>query len=526
MSPVSALPHTALVVGSRIFAFLVIGAPVLWSRDVDAVVGLVAVGATWLLCSAFVRSPVPVLVLGTTEAVLIGLVVGYLTTASSGLLLALAIPPLAAGLWRGARGVLESVLLLSVSLVAAVVVTHRETSANDVADLFTWVVTGAGVGLLASLFTRITRQVPDTTEPYREARALIRELTALSSHLTGGLDATALGGDILDRVARRVPASDLHLHVNHHDDFVALLSRSPDPDQASAAPMALVTHARHTDRPVLAGHSFAVPLVSRGITVAVVSGHLPGHLDVPGLAIEVDLELSQAELTSLTTRLDTALLFGELRESATAHERNRMAREMHDGVAQDIASMGYLVDAMAVTAPAELQPDLAQLRAMITRVVAEVRRSVMTLRTQAGSQESLGAGIATLARHLSEVSGVPIQVTVDERTDRLRHEVEAELLRIAQEAMHNAVRHSGAHQVDVECRVDAPSVYLTVRDDGTGLGQARPDSHGLTIMAERAGLIGATLDILQPSAGGTTVRVVLGTVTGPVPSPTLTQKAP
>ena len=113
---------------------------------------------------------------------------------------------------------------------------------------------------------------------------------------------------------------------------------------------------------------------------------------------------------------------------------------MHDGVAQDIASLGYLVDALAANSATPEQAErLDALRERITGVVAEIRTSVVTLRTSVGESESLGTAIGSIARNLCEVSGVPIQVTVDERTTRLRPEVEAELLRIAQEAMNNAV---------------------------------------------------------------------------------------
>ncbi len=118
-----------------------------------------------------------------------------------------------------------------------------------------------------------------------------------------------------------------------------------------------------------------------------------------------------------------------------------------------------------------------------------------------GSSESLGAGIGSLARHLGDVSGIPIQVTVDERTTRLRPQVEAELLRIGQEAMNNAVKHAQADQIDVSCRVDPPHVELTVSDDGRGLQGRRSDSHGLTIMRERARLIGAELVGARPPRG-------------------------
>ena len=96
------------------------------------------------------------------------------------------------------------------------------------------------------------------------------------------------------------------------------------------------------------------------------------------------------------------------------------------------------------------------LRERISAVVAEIRRSVVTLRTSVGQSESLGTAIGSLARNLSEVSGVPIHVTLDEQTQRLRPEVEGELFRIAQEAMNNAVRHAQAPAIKVQCGVHAP----------------------------------------------------------------------
>jgi signal transduction histidine kinase len=87
--------------------------------------------------------------------------------------------------------------------------------------------------------------------------------------------------------------------------------------------------------------------------------------------------------------------------------------------------------------------------------------------------------------------------------------VESELLRIAQEAMTNAVRHSGATTIDVLCRVAAPNAEIVVSDNGRGLGTGRDDSHGLEIMRERATLIGAELDVVDRKPNGTTVAVRL-----------------
>ena len=149
------------------------------------------------------------------------------------------------------------------------------------------------------------------------------------------------------------------------------------------------------------------------------------------------------------------------------------------------------------------------LRERLSSVVGEVRRSVRTLRTSVGENESLGTAIGSLARHLSGGSGVPIQVTLDESTQRLRPDVEAELLRITQEAMNNAVRHSEATLIEVQCTVAPPLAEITIADDGRGILGRREDSHGLEIMAERARLVEARFTVQRREPRGTVISVVL-----------------
>ena len=139
----------------------------------------------------------------------------------------------------------------------------------------------------------------------------------------------------------------------------------------------------------------------------------------------------------------------------------------------------------------------------------EVRRSVQTLRTEIGESDSLGTAIGSLARHLSASSGIPIHITLDEQTTRLRPEVESELLRIAQEAMTNAVRHSGASAITVQCSVAPPSAEIVITDNGRGLGARREDSHGLEIMRERAALVDGELCVTDNAPHGTVVAVRL-----------------
>ena len=107
-----------------------------------------------------------------------------------------------------------------------------------------------------------------------------------------------------------------------------------------------------------------------------------------------------------------------------------------------------------------------------------------------------------------------MHLTLDVSPTRLRGEVETELLRIAQEAITNARKHSAATNLWVDCRIRPPAARITVRDDGDGLGTPRDDSYGLKIMRERADRIGAALQITEnrasSSASGTSVTVTVG----------------
>jgi len=220
------------------------------------------------------------------------------------------------------------------------------------------------------------------------------------------------------------------------------------------------------------------------------------------------VERTMERLDAQAVRLNAALLFTSVRESATSEERLRLAREVHDGVAQDVASLGYLIDNIAVTATdPEQAADVARLRKEVSRVVAELRNSVFDLRNEVGSTQGLGQSLASFARHIGSHSDLTVHVTLDESTVRLRPRVEAELLRIAQEAINNVRRHSGGRNLWVDCRIQPPRAEINVVDDGAGLGAGRDDSHGLKIMRERADRIGADLVIESPAHDGRGTRV-------------------
>lgn len=505
------LPFARLTLAARGFVLLFLFVTALVDRDEEMLLALIAIGCAWVVVQLAEFRPRTSIVFATTfDAVVVGLVCGVASAESLTVLAALAVPPFTAGLHRGAVGVALAMSAELVALVGFAVVSGDGLSDPQWLGVFTWSVTGLGLGLIATFLHSAIERSTDPLAPYHYAQTLLRQLIDLSGGLSSGLDPNALGGAIISTVRDELPIAALVLYVPRGDSLTPLVEKNLEGETADCEDVAAEAWARGEN--VVDGRSFAIPLDDAAVVAGVLSDRLdPGRLDLGDRIRKL-----QRRLAPSAVHLDTALLFASFRDAATAEERRRLAREMHDGVAQDIASLGYLVDALAAQPSSAQQAErIALLRDRVSHVVGEVRQSVLTLRTSIGESESLGAAIGAIARNLSEVSGVPIQVTLEEHTTRLRPEVEAELFRITQEAMNNAIKHAQASVIDVHCRVHAPRAIITVSDDGRGMQQARSDSHGLEIMRERAMLIGGRLSIDPVHGGGLMVTVAVGTDTEP-----------
>lgn len=484
--------------------------PVLWTRDAPALPAIMLIAGVWVVATTVdLRQRVALLILTSGEGLLIGLICGLSVDSSAAVLGALSVPPFTAALFRGLPGMAAALLAEVAGLgLAAYVVAGGLTSAQ-LSVAFSWAVTGLGLGLIGTfLHLALAERDGDGLAPYHYAQGLLRQLIDISEGLDSGLDPVALGGAILSGVRDELPTAAMTLYVCRDADLVPLVTKSIGAPQEVRRFEVLAGEARSRGQAVRSGRIFAVPLRADSGVVGVVAAVLPEGADVRSLGVDDRLTRLTERLRPSAVHLDTALLFSAFRDAATTEERRRLAREMHDGVAQDIASLGYLTDALSAIATTDAQRErIALLRDRVTSIVAEIRRSLVNLRTSIGESESLGAAIATVARNLSEVSGVPIHVTADELTDRLRPEVEAELFRIAQEAMNNAVKHAHASAIEVHCQVRAPAARITVVDDGRGLQPGRRDSHGLQIMRERALLVNGVLELTPTATGGLCVSV-------------------
>ena len=211
--------------------------------------------------------------------------------------------------------------------------------------------TGLGLGLIASFVRTNFLQVNDPQRAYRDAQALIRELITLSGRLSSGLDPVALGGQIASAVRDELPVSALTVHIPRGEVLTPLVGDTGVADPDLAVSEELAQYCLVTGNVRVVGHSFAFPLNSGGGVAAVVSGVLAPGLDPQAMDLPRRLSALDRKLSPATVRLDTAVLFLAFRDSATVEERRRLAREMHDGVAQEMASLGYFVDTWSTRSP-------------------------------------------------------------------------------------------------------------------------------------------------------------------------------
>ena len=205
----------------------------------------------------------------------------------------------------------------------------------------------------------------------------------------------------------------------------------------------------------------------------------------------------------------------EAQFTAVLAERNRLAREIHDNLAQELLGISMQLEVVARTMPRSAEvakSHLDRVRMLVRHGIAEARRYVWDLRSQAFENKDLPAALADTARRLTSESTVSAQVQVSGTFRPLTQLVESNLLRIGQEAINNAVRHARAQMILVRLDFDSGCVRLSVRDDGCGFDNQTPGNgdsahFGLIGMRERAEQIGGELQILRGPDQGTEVVV-------------------
>lgn len=240
-----------------------------------------------------------------------------------------------------------------------------------------------------------------------------------------------------------------------------------------------------------------------------------------GVVVAVPVERERAErrqteeVTARLHALERDRLRTYVREVTRAQEaeRARIARELHDDVAQRLVVLVRHLDALGEGVSAA---SLGAAREAASEALSEVRRSSRDLRPTMLDDLGLGPAIEWLADDLADRNDVEVTATVEGGTRRLDAAVELALFRIAQEALRNVERHADASTARVELRFEDAQTRLLVRDDGRGFevpadpaSLARSGRLGMTGMRERAELVGGRLRVRAQEGEGTTVTAVV-----------------
>jgi PAS domain S-box-containing protein len=252
--------------------------------------------------------------------------------------------------------------------------------------------------------------------------------------------------------------------------------------------------------------TYSLPLASRHRTVgAIFFCYLPGH--EPGEDEQVFLR-AVADQTAVA--LENARLFAEARGKAALEERQRLARELHDSVSQ--ALYGIALGAKTARKLVDQNPQLVAdpLDYVLTLAeagLAEMRALIFELRPESLETEGLVAALEKQAAALRARHEIEVETSLCDEPGA-SPEVKDALYRIAQEALHNTVKHARAGSVKIEMGCVPGQITLEVTDDGVGFdaGGDFPGHLGLRSMRERAGRLGGTLELESSPGGGTVVR--------------------
>src|SRR5262245_22607964 len=203
----------------------------------------------------------------------------------------------------------------------------------------------------------------------------------------------------------------------------------------------------------------------------------------------------------------------KLRSGAVLEERNRIARELHDTLEQELAGITMQLD-LAVDclqqAPRVAQQALETARKMSRHSMIEARRSVWDLRCQLLENGDLVSALTQIVKPLASREEIEIKVKIDGEPFRLPGPIEMNLLRIGQEAVANAVKHGKARHITIELSYGPNEVRLGVQDDGSGFAveQGSPSGHfGMLDMRERAQSMGSQLKVVSEPRHGTSISV-------------------
>ena len=196
--------------------------------------------------------------------------------------------------------------------------------------------------------------------------------------------------------------------------------------------------------------------------------------------------------------------------AAQEQERARIARELHDDINQRLAMLAVELEQLQGN-PAEVGGRLQELRKQTTEISSDIQALSHELHSSKLEYLGVVAGIGSWCKDFAERQRMEIDFRSDVSSP-IPYEIGLSLFRVLQEAVHNAIKHSGVKRIEIEIRRDGNAIHLIVRDSGKGFdveSAMRGKGLGLTSMKERARLINGAISIESSPLHGTTIRVRL-----------------
>jgi two-component system nitrate/nitrite sensor histidine kinase NarX len=463
-------------------------------------------------------------------------------------LMALAVTGGLALLLTGYRFVLEPVLELKRAIERLQAGDFSVRVAGSSHDEFGTLASGFNqmAGQLQSMYRGLEAKVAEKTSELQEKGDRLQALYDMSTLIANATTLEELGDGFAQRIAAVARADAVSLRWSDESNRRYLLLAGHGLPQTLA----------EEEKCVMAGDCHCgVPEAAPGVRVipirALPQGSLKhcaraGFETVVALPIrlhertmgEVNLFYSaevvpspaeRSLLEALTSHLSAAMenlrLDSLAKEAAVSHERNLLARELHDSIAQSLAFLKIQVqlmrDALASGDAQRVQAVLAEIDTGVRESYGDVRELLLHFRTRATS-EQIEPALQTTLRKFEHQSGIAASLQMQGQGLPLAPDVQLQVLHIVQEALSNVRKHARASHVWLDVQ-QQPQWRFEVRDDGLGFDvddPGRGEVHvGLRIMAERAERIGATLELISTPGRGSSVVLQLPPAGAPASAP-------
>ena len=256
----------------------------------------------------------------------------------------------------------------------------------------------------------------------------------------------------------------------------------------------------------------SIPLYAHGKQLGVMNVASPDWRELS----PDDLRLLYTVGDLLSIAIERARLFERSVQFGAIEEHNRLAREIHDTLAQGLAAIALQLETADALLEAGTRPDMARQTVQqalgLTRTnLDEARRSVMDLRAAPLEGRSLGNALTALAEEWAGKIGLDLKLVLTGENHPLPMRIESGLYRIAQEVLTNVARHAQARELSVELVVTPDQARLVISDDGRGfdVDHIPKGRYGLIGMNERARLLGGQLEVQSCPGEGTCIEVVI-----------------